>query len=1315
MNLSAVFTAVGNFTGLTRPAKDAADALENVKKKAGEIDSSMPSNGGKAGDGLKAIGTRAGELGDQMAGVGSSMTKGVTLPIVAGLTTAGKQFQDFEITIVQAGQKAGATAEQMDRMKQKAIEMGATTAFSASEAAGGLDILAAGGMNAEDAMVALEGVMLGAQASGEGLELTAGVVASAINAFGLEAKDAAAVSDVLAQSANTTALDMQDLAMVMANAGEVGPRFGQSLESVVAWAGRLKDMGVPAASAGTAIRQALVSLSAPSNKAAGYMEDLGIKIRDAEGKMLPIPELVSQFGMAFDETNPKFKEAAEAAGVSGQEFKDMAMKAMFGAEGAKAMSLAISDGKPVLIDVASEAKKMQQLQDGLAKTMGKDGAEAWIKARTEMGVFTGNGADAVTALTALGEASAGTAAEVGAVMAETQAMKWDEMMGSIETMAIELGTVMAPAVKDVMAQVTEAVNKFTEWGKKNPEMVQLGLKIALVAAALGPLLVGAGKMIKLFGAISKGVGGAINGVQKFGNGLKWAFGKGPEGQASRFVRSFDSIRLRAGQAKDAVVAGGKKMGSAMKTAGTAVVNGAKTVATGFANIVAATGRAIAAGARWAAQMVAQAARATAAFVAQVARQVAAWVVLGAQSLLHAAKVAAAWLIAMGPIAIVIAAVVGLAVLIYKNWDKIKQWTKAAWDWILAALKTAWEWIKTAITTYFTMYFKIISTVWSMIRDAAIAVWDGIKDALKTAWEWIKKTASSLWENIKKAITDKWDALKSAIDTGITKLKTALSNAWDAIKSTASSLWENVKKAITDKWNALKGAIDTGISNLKTGLSNAWTNIKNTAYTAWDNVKSTIMGRWNDLKTKFDTAITNLKTALSNAWGSIRDTAERMWGQVRDKIKAPIRVVLDTVVNKGLIRGYNFLAGKVGAKKIDEINIGFRQGGYTGNISPSKVAGVVHGDEQVIKSPSRRKFERENPGVLDYINERGELPVQQEHGPALPQYRAARLPQGDFLESAKNWFSGKISALTDLGKHLLDGVPDLGNNMVGDMLRSAVAKMKNAVLDKVKRLFGFGPGEDGSVTAAPNGSGPGGVGMGWRAMKSWIERQRGLGARVTSAFRPGAITATGFKSLHGLGRAIDIVGPNMRAIFARIVQAYGVGKIKQLIYSPMKALNIHEGRRYHPSAITMRGHWDHVHWGMQSGGLVPGMGTGDKTPIMGEPGEYMIRKPIVRKVGVQALQALNEGRAQIVLENMDLGQVLRSREAAAVASARRMASVKANAMAGVGAGATYIDNSQHSLSITVNNPIAERASDSIPRRLTRAAQLGIIGARRSDDK
>lgn len=155
----------------------------------------------------------------------------------------------------------------------------------------------------------------------------------------------------------------------------------------------------------------------------------------------------------------------------------------------------------------------------------------------------------------------------------------------------------------------------------------------------------------------------------------------------------------------------------------------------------------------------------------------------------------------------------------------------------------------------------------------------------------------------------------------------------------------------------------------------------------------------------------------------------------------------------------------------------------------------------------------------------------------------------------------------------------------------------------------------------SGAGVGASGArGWKSM--WAAVKAALpGATLNSAFRPGAITATGNRSYHGMGRAVDLGPATMRTF--NVVKAL-FPNATELIFSPAGMQQLWHGKPHMYSGVTRANHWDHVHLAMQAGGLVPGSGSGDKVRTMLEPGEYVVSRPAVRAAGVAALDNLNQG-------------------------------------------------------------------------------------------
>lgn len=189
-------------------------------------------------------------FGDNMTTVGGGIAKtftAATLAIGGGLTYAVKQAADFDTEMRKAGAIAGASAKELDAMRDAALDLGAKTSESASSVAQAMTEMAAKGFTANQTIAAMPGVIAAAEASGEDLALAADTVASALNIWGLEASESSRVADILAMSANVSAAGIDDLGYVLKYAGGPAASLGISLEEVAAAAGLMAKQHWPVA------------------------------------------------------------------------------------------------------------------------------------------------------------------------------------------------------------------------------------------------------------------------------------------------------------------------------------------------------------------------------------------------------------------------------------------------------------------------------------------------------------------------------------------------------------------------------------------------------------------------------------------------------------------------------------------------------------------------------------------------------------------------------------------------------------------------------------------------------------------------------------------------------------------------------------------------------------------------------------------------------------------------------------------------------------------------------------------------------------
>lgn len=375
--------------------------------------------------------------GAAMSAVGGSLTKSVTLPLVGVGAAVMKVGSDFEAQMSRVQAISGATGDELKALTDQAIDLGATTAFSAGEAAEGMENLASAGFTTQEIMSAMPGLLDLAASSGAELGTASEIAASAIRGFGLEASDAGHVADVFAEAAARTNAQTEDMGEAMKYIAPVAKAMGQSLEETAAAVGIMSDAGIKGSQAGTSLRGALSRLAKPTDVMLAKMKELGLSFYDAQGNMLPLNGIIEQL-----ETN--------MAGLT-QEQRNNALVTLFGQESLSGM-LALMERGP----------------------------------------------EELRALTESFEDCDGAAAEMAETMLDNTSGSVEEMMGSIETLAIRLQQVMAPAITAVVEKITEFVNKLSSL---SPETLQMIVTIAGVVAALGPLLLILGKVSSAIGSI----------------------------------------------------------------------------------------------------------------------------------------------------------------------------------------------------------------------------------------------------------------------------------------------------------------------------------------------------------------------------------------------------------------------------------------------------------------------------------------------------------------------------------------------------------------------------------------------------------------------------------------------------------------------------------------------------------------------------------------------------------------------------------------------------------------------------------------------
>lgn len=371
------------------------------------------------------------QIGSALTGMGKVLSTAVTLPLLGIAATSIKVGNEFQAQMSRVQAIAGATGGELDKMKAQAIELGAKTAFSAKEAAQGMENLASAGFQVNEIMDAMPGVLDLAAVSGGDVAASSEAMASSLRAFGLEAGQAGHVADVFARAAADTNAETVDMAEAMKYVAPVAHSMGLSLEETAASIGIMADAGIKGSQAGTTLRGALSRIAKPTKAMVKSMDQLGVSFYDANGKMIPLREQIAQLKTA-------------TAGLT-QEERNRHLVTLYGQNSLSGM-LALLDAGPEKLDKMTNA------------LINSDGA----------------------------------AREMAETMQDNLASKIEQMGGAFESAAIVIQQILEPALTKVVGGITKLIEAFLNMSPVGQKMVVI---FAGMVAALGPLLLIAGTVM----------------------------------------------------------------------------------------------------------------------------------------------------------------------------------------------------------------------------------------------------------------------------------------------------------------------------------------------------------------------------------------------------------------------------------------------------------------------------------------------------------------------------------------------------------------------------------------------------------------------------------------------------------------------------------------------------------------------------------------------------------------------------------------------------------------------------------------------------
>lgn len=380
---------------------------------------------------LRGVGNTADDANRRMSKAGTGMMVAGAV-IAGGLALAVNSAADFEKQLSNVAAVSGATEEEMEGVRAKALQLGKDTQFSASESAQAIEELVKAGLSVQDVMNGAADATVNLAAAGEvSMPEAATIASNAMNQFNLAAEDMVGVADNIAGAANASAIDVRDFGMSLSQVGAVANLAGANFEDTATAIALMGNAGIKGSDAGTSLKSMLMNLQPTTEKQISLMEELGILTEDGTNKF-------------YDQAG-ELKSLADVSGILGKSLEGMSkqqrqatLETIFGSDGIRAAAILANEG----------AKGF----DNMAESMGKV-----------------------------------SAADVAATKMDNFAGSLEQLKGSLETLMIMIGTPLLGGLRSVVDMVNLVVGAILQV----PGPILEAIVTFLAIASAGLLLVGA--------------------------------------------------------------------------------------------------------------------------------------------------------------------------------------------------------------------------------------------------------------------------------------------------------------------------------------------------------------------------------------------------------------------------------------------------------------------------------------------------------------------------------------------------------------------------------------------------------------------------------------------------------------------------------------------------------------------------------------------------------------------------------------------------------------------------------------------------------
>lgn len=785
--------------------------------------------------------------------------------IVGGLGYATKVAMDFEKQISAIGAVSGANAKQLEQLRKKALDLGASTAFSASESALAMEELVKAGVpvagvlnGAADAAVAL------AAAGGVELPKAAEIASNAMNVFSIKAQDMPKVADLIAGAANSSAISVEEFGYSLSQVGAVANLAGATLADTATAIALMGNAGIKGSDAGTSLKTMLSNLQPTTKKQIDLFKELGIITKEGSNQFYDAAGNLK----SLDQVSGVLRNSLD--GMSKAE-KQMALEVMFGSDAIRAAAVLTKEGATGFREMSASIEKIK-------------------------------------------------AADVAKTRLDNVAGAIEQMKGALETAAINIGTVFLPAVKSIATFIGEMANRFSQLDPKWQKFIAYAALavggLLLFVAAVTAVVAGAAAIATAIGggAIAGTVAAIAAGVYLLVGAFAAAYAR-----SASFRAGVDSLvdRLMAirNTVKAAVMPVLIAMYNSMKGQLLTVFAAVKAGVTAMMPAFAAIGEFIQTRVLPGFKQLMAALAIAIPYIGMVAKsvlgllipafkfigQVLAFVIpllLRLIGPVFSALISAiSWLIAgipkLGGIFRAVGNVlktIGMIILGVLIAPFYLLWKVAVA--VFSAIMVVVRPLASLFAAVFGLIATIVTTAFMIVRAIVMAVLGVVVGVIKAHLSAIRAIWSAVWKVIGPTVKAAFAVVKGAISTAVNFIRAIISSAMGFVKAYWSAAWNVIKAVASAVWNAIKSVVSAGVARVIAVING----IKA--------IVGKVQGFFNQLKAAASGGVGSLVSFVGSIPGKILGALGNLGSLL---FSAGADIV------RGLLNGLSSLAGAVAAK------------------------------------------------------------------------------------------------------------------------------------------------------------------------------------------------------------------------------------------------------------------------------------------------------------------------------------------------------------------------------------------------------------------